>query len=322
MLQSQVKKLETEIRDCEARMKLHEARVSYSAQVLRSDVQRALTGKTVAIGGAVLGSLAAWWFTRRHDDEHELRAMRRRQRRRDKRRRAERDRPSNWEMLQRWTPILLPLLSPLLSRKAASFLATLGLPVAVKPTQPLPTVAHLDLQRYSGRWYEIARLPLREEEKCARDVSAEYLPEDNGLVVINRCVQADGTVKEAQGRARVPDARQPGELEVCFAPGLMRLWPGSWADYWVLFVDEDYRVALVGTPDRDGLWILSRTPQMEPAEFEALSSLALRYGFDTSRLIETPHSPASEGVDKPEDVAAAVQAAVTDGAGSAAAGLH
>lgn len=293
MLTMQLQKLENEIRDCEARVRLHDVRLSHTMTVLRSDVRAALTGKAVAIGGAVIGSVAAWWFTRPHaahahhrfrDDDDEDRASRRRRRRRG---------PDAWDMAQRWAPVLVPFLSPLLSRKTASALATIGLPVAVRPSRPLPTVEHLDIHRYCGTWHEIARLPLKEEEQCARDVTAEYLPDgQGGLIVVNRCVQADGSVKQAHGAARLPDGNHPGQLEVAFAPRFLRWWPGAWADYWVLFVDDQYQTALVGTPDRDGLWVLSRRPEMPPADFEALKALALRYDFDTSRLMMTEQSTA------------------------------
>lgn len=293
MLGTQVQKLENEIRDCEARMRWHDVRLSHTVDTLRSDVRAVLTGKAVAIGGALIGSAVAWWFTRpAHEHSHRYRDERHRERQRRRDRLSRRQRGvDTWDILQRWAPVLVPFLSPLLSRKTASFLATLGLPVAVRPSRPLPTVEHLDLHRYCGKWYEIARLPLKEEADCDRDVTAEYLPDgQGGLVVVNRCTKADGSEQEAYGVARLPDGAHPGQLEVAFAPRVLRWWPGAWADYWVLFVDDGYQAALVGTPDRDGLWILSRQPRMPPADLEAMKALALRHEFDTSRLVQSPQT--------------------------------
>jgi apolipoprotein D and lipocalin family protein len=293
MLRSPIKRLELEIRDCEARVRLHDTRLHHSLHALRDGAVQLAASKTVLAGGALLGgALGLWWSSRRRpqghrgrwhdDDEHEERRARR-----DRRRHRE----AMPDRLERWAPLLLPLLTPLLDRKVALTLHRLGVPVNVRPTDPLPTVASLDLARYAGRWHEIARLPTRHEKDCSRDVTAEYTPDpQKGVVVVrNRCVREDGQVQEAEGLLRIPDGRRPGEAEVSFAPSFLHWWPGAWADYWVLFVDDDYQVALVGTPERDGLWILARKPSMEAADLEALKSLALRHGFDTTRLVATPH---------------------------------
>lgn len=290
MLRSPLKKLENEIRDCEARVRLHDTRVQHSLQMLREGAVQAMSSRVLLAGGAALGgALGLWWTARRrpaarhrrHLDEDE----------RHERRHRRRYREPLALQLQHWAPMLLPLLTPLLDRKVALTLHRLGVPVNVRPVDPLPTVAQLDLQRYAGRWYEIARLPTKYEKSCSRDITAEYtLDAQKGVVVRNRCVREDGTVEEAEGLLRVPDGRKPGEAEVTFAPSFLHWWPGAWADYWVLFVDDDYQAALVGTPDRDRLWILARKPTMETADLEALKSLALRHGFDSTRLIATPHT--------------------------------
>jgi len=168
-------------------------------------------------------------------------------------------------------------------------LQRLGVPVNVRPVDPLPTVEQLDLARYAGRWYEIARLQARHSQGGRRDATVDYtLDEQGGLQVASRCVHEDGTVDEATGYLRIPDGRLPGQAEVSFAPEMLRWYPGAWDDCWVLFVDQGYGVALVGTPDRDRLRVLAREPSIDEHDLEALKSLALRHGFDTTRLQRTP----------------------------------
>ncbi|MEW6706628.1 MAG: lipocalin family protein [Pseudomonadota bacterium] len=300
MLRSPLKKLEAEISDCEARVRLHDTRLRHGLQVLREGALQAVSGKVLLAGGALLGSaLGLWWSVRREradarrgwaeDDDEDRRARRHARRRRHRQ-------PLS-EQLRHWAPLLLPFLTPLLDRKVAMSLHRLGLPVNVRPVDPLPTVQALDLGRFAGRWYEIARLPTRHERRCSRDVTAEYAPDGQGGVVVrNRCVRDDGRLEQAEGRLRIPDPRLPGEAEVSFVPEFLRWWPGAWADYYVLFVDVDYQVALVGTPERDRLWVLARKPEMEAGDLEALKSLALRHGFDSTRLISTPHTEPAQGV--------------------------
>jgi apolipoprotein D and lipocalin family protein len=156
---------------------------------------------------------------------------------------------------------------------------------------PLQVVAPVDLQRYVGLWHEQARLPNRFEKRCAGEVTAQYtLLEDGKLQVLNRCVLPDGRVEESAGVARVaPVAGQPGagRLEVSFAPDWMRWLPMAWGDYWILKLDRDYQVALVGTPDRKYLWVLSRAPRLEDAALEAELDYARSLGFEVDKVERT-----------------------------------
>ncbi|HLS64006.1 MAG TPA: lipocalin family protein [Ruania sp.] len=146
-------------------------------------------------------------------------------------------------------------------------------------------VDHLDLERYLGLWYEIARLPMRYEDDAASNVTAAYaLNEDGSIQVDNRCFDADGEPTQALGRA-TPAGGSPAQLEVTFLPELLRWIPFTKGDYWVLKLDEQYQHALVGTPDRANLWFLARTPRVEsPTEQEFLAE-ATRQGFDLDHLI-------------------------------------
>ncbi len=150
-------------------------------------------------------------------------------------------------------------------------------------------VPALDLQRYLGTWYEIARLPMRHEPANATDVSADYSLDEEGKVrVQNRC-RVDGKVEESIGQATPVDSGN-AKLEVTFLPQGLRWIPFTKGDYWVLKLDPDYQVALVGTPDRHYLWLLARQPQLDAASRLLFLEEARRQGFDLSKLIDTPHT--------------------------------
>jgi len=164
---------------------------------------------------------------------------------------------------------------------------------ASAPSGALPVVPHLDLLRYGGLWHEIARLPNSFQRKCVDDVTAEYLPRPaGGLSVVNRCRQSDGSLEEARGvgrRAspREGDADDAGRLEIRFAPAWMAWLPAVWGDYSVLALDEDYSISLVGTADRNYLWLLARKPSLPENEVDAWLARAAALGFDTSRVIRS-----------------------------------
>lgn len=159
----------------------------------------------------------------------------------------------------------------------------------MKQKAPLRVVPSVDLERYQGVWYEIARLPNRFEEICASDVTAQYTPLSAGRVeVVNRCRKKDGQMTEARGIARpAEDSRENSRLEVRFAPDFLSFLPFVWGDYQIMELAPDYSYALVGEPARKYLWILSRTPQMEEATYRKLVEEAAAQGFDVSQLIRT-----------------------------------
>lgn len=154
--------------------------------------------------------------------------------------------------------------------------------------QQVQPVAQVDLNRYVGKWYEIARFSNRFQDKCAANVTAQYSKRSDGDIdVINRCKKTDGSIDEAQGRARIADAKNNAKLQVLFAPEWLSWIPFLWADYWVIDLTEDYSAAVIGGPSRDYLWILSRQPQMSTETYEALVNRATVQGYDTSKLIKT-----------------------------------
>ena len=151
-----------------------------------------------------------------------------------------------------------------------------------KEYDALEVVAHVDLKRYLGKWYEIAHLPFRFEEGCS-DITATYsLSDDGSISVLNECKRS-GKVKRAKGKAKVVDKNTGAKLKVTF------FWP-FYGDYWIINLGDDYDYAVVGTPNRKYLWILSRTPQMDDKLFSQLIELVKSKGFDVGSLIKTSHS--------------------------------
>ena len=153
---------------------------------------------------------------------------------------------------------------------------------AALPNKPVPV---LDITRYSGQWHEIAHLPMFFQRKCVANITATYTPRADGTVgVRNACDKADGRSMVSEGVAR-PVAGQPGQLEVRLAPGWLAWVPMVWADYWVVELDPDYRWAVVGGPSRDYLWILSRTPTLPRAQFDAIRQRAAQRGYPVDKLV-------------------------------------
>lgn len=147
------------------------------------------------------------------------------------------------------------------------------------------SVSSLDLNRYSGLWYEVGRLPLRWEQADASDITAEYTPQGDGSVrVDNRCIDKDGAPSQAIGRATPVNGRA-GRLEVSFLPPFLRWIPFTKGDYWVLKIDDAYSVSLVGTPDQKNLWLLAREPRVDDSTKAAYLAEATRQGFDLEKWI-------------------------------------
>ena len=192
--------------------------------------------------------------------------------------------PARWRARVNPTTAItvLTFAAPLLERLAAGGRAVLP---------PLPTVPVVDLSRYGGLWYEVARLPAPFETVCSRQPTAEYRPAGFGadglprVHVINRCTDAAGKRRQARGVARAVKGAGGARLKVNLGPAWLRWLPMTWADYWVLHVDGDYTEALVGEPRRRFLWVLSRQPVMAPQRLNALLTLAQQHGFDTARVV-------------------------------------
>jgi len=170
-------------------------------------------------------------------------------------------------------------------------LSAIGLAYA-QGKRPLRVVPEVDLARYAGQWYEIARFPNRFQKRCAGEVTAQYTLQASGKIsVLNRCRLEDGGQIQAEGVARVVGKGQPNSiLKVRFAPAFLSFIPQVWGDYQILALSPDYTHALVGDPTREYLWILSRSPQMDEATYNRLVDEARAQGFDVSRLQKTRQS--------------------------------
>jgi apolipoprotein D and lipocalin family protein len=144
-------------------------------------------------------------------------------------------------------------------------------------------VSHVDLERYAGKWFEIARYPNRFQRDCQSDTTAIYTLRNNGKVqVVNACRKKDGTIKGVRGTAKIVDTTN-ARLKVTF------FWP-FYGDYWIIGLDPDYRWAVVGEPGRKYLWILSRTAQMTDGDHQKALVAVRSARYDPARLIKTPHS--------------------------------
>lgn len=155
-------------------------------------------------------------------------------------------------------------------------------PVNRDPSTPLKTVDFVNLDRYLGRWYEIARFPNRFEKNC-EGVTADYARRDDGLIsVVNTCRKGapDGEAKAARGRARIIDEITNAKLKVSF-------FGPFWGDYWVISLAEDYSLALVGEPSGRYLWILARTPKISDAARDAALNDLKAMGYNTEALYFT-----------------------------------
>jgi apolipoprotein D and lipocalin family protein len=155
-------------------------------------------------------------------------------------------------------------------------------------SESVTTVDRVDLDRYVGQWYEIARFPNRFQRQCAGDVRAIYTRRPDGRIdVVNECRTQDGKTDVARGIARVVDEQTRAKLEVRFAPAFLSFLPFVWGDYWIIGLADDYSWATVGSPDREYLWILSRTPQLGAEALDQARTRAAANRFDVDRLVPT-----------------------------------
>ncbi|MGA9118506.1 MAG: lipocalin family protein [Bacteroidota bacterium] len=161
--------------------------------------------------------------------------------------------------------------------------------------QPLEVVPTVDLLRYAGRWFEIARLPNRFQDQCAGDVTATYTLLDNGNIkVVNRCRNESGEFEEVEGLAKLADESAPNsKLKVRFAPAFLSFLPFVWGDYWIIILSPEYSYAVIGEPARKYLWILSRTPAMDATQLEDVLHRVKEKGYDIGNLIMTNQSEAT-----------------------------
>jgi len=172
--------------------------------------------------------------------------------------------------------ILLPIFFAVLFACAAG----------MKQSPPLQVVSHVDLNRYLGTWYEIARFPHRFQEGCVASRAIYTLLEEGKIGVLNQCYKGglNGELSSAKGKAWVVDKGTNAKLKVSF------FWPFA-GDYWIIDLGENYEYAVVGHPSRTYLWILSRTPEMDEALYNRLLDKLQKQNYDTNKLIKSPQKP-------------------------------
>lgn len=171
--------------------------------------------------------------------------------------------------------LLLPLLFCLTSAHAAT---------------PEP-IERLDLDRYLGTWYELAKYPNRFQTQCVSDTTATYeMGEDGHIEVLNRCRTDSGAFDEAKGIARLVGEPGSPKLKVRFAPAWLSWLPMVWGDYWVIELDEAYTLVAVSEPSREYLWILARDPNVAEQRVEDLIGRLAERRFDPARIVRSTHN--------------------------------
>ncbi|MGQ9645405.1 MAG: lipocalin family protein [Thermodesulfobacteriota bacterium] len=148
---------------------------------------------------------------------------------------------------------------------------------------PLEVVSYVDLKRYAGTWYEIARFPHRFQEGCLGSRATYTLLQDGSVEVLNQCYKGslEGELSSVRGKAWVTDRKTNAKLKVRF------FWPFT-GDYWIIDLGENYDYAVVGHPTRKYLWILSRAPQIDEALYERILKRLRNQSYDVTKLMKTP----------------------------------
>ncbi|AFH48699.1 Outer membrane lipoprotein Blc [Ignavibacterium album JCM 16511] len=143
----------------------------------------------------------------------------------------------------------------------------------------LKTVDYVDLKKYAGLWYEVAKIPNRFQSQCVKGTTAKYTLKENGEIeVINSCIDKDGELDKTEGVARVVDKNSNAKLEVSFFS--IFGWRPIWGDYWIIGLDENYQWAIVGTPGRKYGWILARQPKLDNETLEKIYSILKEQGYN------------------------------------------
>ncbi|WP_407303838.1 lipocalin family protein [Acinetobacter sp.] len=179
-------------------------------------------------------------------------------------------------------------IKPLLATRLIA-LACLGFSLTVQADTMKPqAVDRIDIQQYAGRWYEIAHLPMYFQRNCIGNTTADYtVNSDQTIGVLNSCHTTTGKIIASQGRA-YPQNPGMSKLKVSFLPAGLRWLPFTKGDYWVLRVDSEYQVALIGGPSHKYLWVLSKNPDLDEATYQSYLETARQYGYDLKNLIKTP----------------------------------
>jgi apolipoprotein D and lipocalin family protein len=168
-------------------------------------------------------------------------------------------------------------------------------PTDAQQMAPLQAISSIDLQKYKGRWYEIAKYPNRFQSMCAKATSAQYALQEGGVSVLNTCTTDKNEITQVMGEARpvgivTNEKLSPAQLEVAFAPKWIRWLPAVWGNYWVVAIDPNYRWSLVSEPKREFAWVLARDSKLTDVEKLAVLVALRAAGLDEKRLEWTRHN--------------------------------
>ncbi len=159
-----------------------------------------------------------------------------------------------------------------------------------KPTD-VKTVALVDLKQYSGKWFEIAKYPIKFQKHCVGNTTVTYTLKSNGrLEILNECVKKDGSADSAKAEGKVADKVSNAKLKVWFASERLSFLPLPWAKYWIIDLDPKYEYAVIGEPKREYLWVLSRKAEMSDVTYQGILRRIEAMGYNPGRLEKTPQN--------------------------------
>ncbi|MFT5316076.1 MAG: apolipoprotein D and lipocalin family protein [Candidatus Krumholzibacteriia bacterium] len=168
-----------------------------------------------------------------------------------------------------------------------ALLNVVNIPAMAQEPPPMKTVDSVDITKYAGLWYEVAKIPNRFQKNCVSGTTAEYtLTPDGEIKVMNTCTEEDGGLNTAEGVAKIVNENSNAELKVSFVSFLG--WRPFWGEYWVIGLDSEYQWAIVGEPERRYGWVLSRRPEMDPDQLAEVFRIIEDNGYQKSDFEMSP----------------------------------
>lgn len=189
-----------------------------------------------------------------------------------------------------WLRAYGPFVSALGPQALTALSALVAAVIAKNAKKAIASAAHVDLDRFVGSWFEVARLPDRRDKKCVSDARVTYARTDDGLRLLSLCRLADGSIRRSTGRAKLADDATQARFKISYSSPALDFLPFVWSDYTIIDVADDYSTAVVGAADRKHLWLLARQPTIDDAERQDFLVKARAQGFDTSALFYTSHT--------------------------------
>lgn len=148
------------------------------------------------------------------------------------------------------------------------------------------TVPYVDLNKYTGVWYEYSKIPNSFQKNCISNTTATYsVNQDGSIKVLNKCKEEDGSFDEANGKARIVDKKTNSKLQVSFVS--IFGWNLFWGDYWIIGLDENYKWAVIGHPKRKYGWILSRTPSLDNETLNKINDILKKQGYNPNDFVKS-----------------------------------